>query len=119
MTWIEKVHPSPFDDVPIPGFFLLDGDVLFALTRDDRYQGVKRPMIAFPSGSNRALWPARNPEQEAEFYLFGEMAIPVHSSLEDVLVQAAQIAAEFGYGVVRVGSRSWRYWMRTIMITSG
>jgi hypothetical protein len=110
MTWIEKDRPSLFDEVPIPGLFLLNGNFLFALTRDAQYQGVKRAMIALPSGSNRALWPPRHPEQEAEFYLFGEMGLPVRASLEEVLGQATQTAAEFGYGVARVGESELEVW---------
>jgi hypothetical protein len=110
MTWIEKNQPTAFDDVPIPGLFLVNGDFLFALTREEQYQGVKRPMITFPSGSNRALWPGRKPGQVAEFYLFGEMALPVRALLDEAYEQAAGIAAEHRYGVARVGEHALEVW---------
>ena len=110
MTWIEKNQPTPFDDVPIPGLFLLNGDFLFALTREEQYHGVKRPMIAFPSGSNRALWPERKPGQVAEFYLFGQMALPVRALLGAAYEQAVGIAAEHRYGVGRVGEHALEVW---------
>ena len=28
MSWIEKAQPTPFDDLPLPGLFFLDGDIL-------------------------------------------------------------------------------------------
>jgi hypothetical protein len=110
MSWIEKHQPSPFDDSPIPGFFMLHGDLLFGLTRNEQYRGGVRPMIAFPSGSNRALWPARTPEQLAEFYLFGEMALPVHADRDSAFEQADRIALEHGYGVAKVGDHALEVW---------
>jgi len=58
MSWIEKTQPSPFDYLPIPGFFMLDGDFLFALTRDPQFQGRTRPMIAFPPVPTAPCGPA-------------------------------------------------------------
>ena len=110
MTWIEKVRPSPFDDNRIPGFCMLDGDYLFTLTRDEQFRGVKRPMIAFPSGINRALWPSRAPEYEAEFFLFGEMALPVRASREAAYRRAAQLAARYEYGAAEVGDQALDVW---------
>lgn len=110
MSWIEKSQPTPFDNLPIPGFFLLDGDFLFMLTREAHYRDTKRPMIAFPSGSNRALWPGRQPEQSAEFYLFGEMALPVWSASDEAFQQAVRLAAAHGYGTARVGEHAFEVW---------
>lgn len=110
MSWVEKDQPTPFDDIPIPGFFLLDGDILFTLTRNDQYLGRKRPQIAFPSGSNRALWPSQNQEHVAEFYLFGEMSLPVRASVDEAFERAARIAAEYGYGVARVDDQILEAW---------
>ena len=67
-------------------------------------------MIAFPSGSNRALWPARVPEHMAEFYLFGEMALPVRADRDGALEQAEHIAREHGYGVTKVGDQALEVW---------
>lgn len=110
MTWIEKHQPTPFEHTLIPGFCMLDGDYLFTLTRDERYRGSKRPMIAFPSGINRALWPSREPEFEAEFYLFGEMALPVRSGRDAAYQQAARLAARYEYGAAEVGDQALDVW---------
>lgn len=67
-------------------------------------------MIAFPSGSNRALWPSRKPEQVAEFYLFGEMALPVRATIDDAFQQVAHLAAAHGYGAARVGELAIEVW---------
>jgi hypothetical protein len=110
MGWVEKDQPTPFDEMPIPGLFLLDGDILFSLTRDAQYRGRKRPQIAFPSGSNRMLWPSQKQEQVAEFYLFGEMSLPVRASVDAAFEHAVHIAAEHGYGVARVGDQVLEVW---------
>lgn len=110
MPWIEKEQPTPFENIPIPGFFLLDGDILYKLTANPQYQGQKRPQIAFPSGSNRALWPAQVPEHLAEFYLFGEMSLPVRANLEAAFEHAEGIAAQHGYGIARVGDQMLEVW---------
>lgn len=110
MSWIEKTQPSPFDTIPIPGFFMLDGDFLFSLTQDRQFHGMTRPMIAFPSRSNRALWPSRNPDHIAEFYLFGEMGLPVRAPTKDAFGQAARMAADYGYGAARTDEHEFEVW---------
>lgn len=110
MQFIEKRQPTPFDTLPIPGFFMLDGDLLFTLTRDIQFQHKTRPMIQFPSGTNRALWPSRVPEHLAEFYLFGELSLPVRATSAEVLAHVAPIADWYGYGVERIGEYGVEVW---------
>jgi hypothetical protein len=56
------------------------------------------------------LWPAQIHEHIAEFYLFGEMSLPVRANLEKAFEHAERIAARYGYGVARVGEQTLEVW---------
>lgn len=84
--------------------------MLATLTGDEQYHGLTRPMIAFPSGSNRALWPSQNRAFVAEFYLFGDMSLPVRASRDAAFTHARKLAARYGYGVQAVGEDALEVW---------
>jgi len=106
MSWYEKEAATPFDDQEIPGLWFLDGDILAELFERDWTRGQKLPLIAFPSGLEQEVWPTSDPESLAIVHLFGEMDLPLKADLDQVEVQAQEIAEACGYSVSRVGESS-------------
>lgn len=104
MTWVEKNRPTSLDETPIPGLFLVDGDMLYALYRDERFCAMKCPAIAFPSGVVRILNEAELPGHEVTLQLFQELEMPVRAGAVDFQVLTKQ-AQEQGYSSVRTGKR--------------
>ena len=103
MTWVEKHHPTPFDNQPIEGFFYLDGDALARLFERDWTAGQKYAMLAFPSGEEYALWESSRPEQTRDLALFGEMDLPLKATRDEALTIAEDIAEQCGYQVAPLG----------------
>ena len=103
MTWVEKHHPTPFDNQPIEGFFYLDGDALARLFERDWTAGQKYAMLAFPSGEEYALWESSHPEKLGILHLFGEMDLPLKSTRDEALTIAEDIAEQCGYQVTPLG----------------
>jgi len=69
MSWTEKTHPTPFDNLPLPGLFFIDGDILARLIQRNWTAGQKLPMVAFPSGQEFELWETSNPKQADRAHL--------------------------------------------------
>lgn len=103
--WVEKNQPTPFDDVPLTGLFLLDGDLLALLVGRDWTAGQKLPMIAFPSGAEFQLWESGQPEAGGILHLFGEMDLPYQGTRDDAFEQAETIADACGYAARKEGER--------------
>jgi hypothetical protein len=101
MAWFEKDHPTPFDHLPIPGLFFLDGNQLAKHLKVDWTAGEKSPMIHFPSGASFALWVGREPEHPI-VHIFGELDLPLYQACEAAFQQISELAEMLGYMLKRV-----------------
>ena len=61
MGWVEKDQPTPFDDLPLPGLWFLDGDAVAQKIGRDWTAGQKYSLVVFPSGEQFDLWETGNP----------------------------------------------------------
>ena len=46
----------------------------------------------------------------AEFYLFGDMSLPVRASRDAAFTHARKVAARYGYGIQKVGEDALEVW---------
>jgi hypothetical protein len=98
MPWYHKETPTPFEQQPIQeGLFFLHGDVVARVVGQNWTEGMKYPMLAFPSGAAFELW------ENNLLHFFGEIDLPVFSSRDDAQRAASVIAAVFGYLVLPKG----------------
>ena len=101
MTWVEKNRPTSVDETPIPGLFLVDGDMLYALRDDDRFRAQKCPAVAFPSGVVRVL-NTGDILDTTTVQLFEELDVPVKAD-ERHFRELIEGVLDWGYGATRVG----------------
>lgn len=97
MSWTEKSKPTPFDNQPIEGLAYVDGDLLARLFNRNWTEGQKYPVIIFPSGVERDIWEASNPDRIGIIHLFGEMDLPLKSTRDEAYTWACNIAEQCGY----------------------
>jgi hypothetical protein len=97
MAWYRKEAPTPFEQQPLEGLFFLDGDVVAKVVDQSWSEGMKYPMIAFPSGAVFELWESNLP------HFFGEMDLPLVGTRHDGHEAASDIAAIIGYLVILKG----------------
>lgn len=110
MGWTEKQQPTPFDNLPIPGLYFLDGDILARRIGRDWTAGQKYPMIAFPSGKHFEFWETSNPDAMGIVHIFGEMDLPFKDTRDRALEQAREIGEFCGYAARQVGDNSLEVW---------
>jgi hypothetical protein len=105
MGWTEKDQPTPFDNLPLPGLFFLDGDVLARLVHRNWTAGQKLPMVTFPSGQEFELWEASHPDAGGIVHIFGEIDLPYKGTRDDAFEHAENIAEACGYSAQKVGEQ--------------
>ena len=110
MSWIEKAQPTPFDNLPLPGLFFLDGDLLARRIGRTWTTGQKYPMIAFPSGKECELWETSDPDAGAIVHIFGEIDLPFRDSRDRAYEQASEIAEACGYLTRKQGEDRLELW---------
>ena len=100
MSWIEKSKSFSFEDKPIEGLFVLDGDVIAEEIGRDWTRGQKYPRIAFPSGLKFDLWEGR---YSPIVHLDGEMDLALMSARDEAFQDANDIAEQVGYLAAPIG----------------
>jgi hypothetical protein len=103
MAWSPKEQPTSFDNLPLPGLFFLDGDILARRLRRNWTAGQKYPMIAFPSGQEFELWETSQPAAGGIVHIFGEMDLSFRGTRDEAFEQAINIAEACGYAARKVG----------------
>lgn len=109
MAWFEKAQPTPFDALPIPGLFFLDGNQLAKRYKVDWTVGEKSPMINFPSRTNFPLWVGREPEHPV-VHIFGELDLPLHQTCAAAFQHITELAEVLGYVLKRVNTQQLEVW---------
>ena len=115
MGWTAKDQPTPFDNQPIDGLFLLNGDVVARAYLDFLAsngidvtgkkvgtEGYKMPRIAFPSGETFQLFEGRD-SAKPNVHIFGEMDLQLYATIKEGIADAQDIAEQVGYMVRQVG----------------
>lgn len=110
MGWVEKDQPTPFDSLPLPGLWFLDGDILAQMIGRNWTKGQKYPQVVFPSGETFDLWETGNPEVWGIIHVFGEMDLPYKVSRDRGLELAGDIAEQLGYLARKVGDDGLEVW---------
>lgn len=110
MGWTEKAQPTPFDELPIPGLWFLDGDILAQVINRDWTVGQKYPTVVFPSGERFDLWETGNPEAWGIVHIYGEMDLPFKDHRDRAFDHAARTAECCGYMVRKVGEDGLEVW---------
>jgi hypothetical protein len=110
MSWYEKEKPTPFDELPLPGLWFLDGDILAQLYERDWTAGQKMPLVVFPSGEEFQLWETGNPAVWGIIHLFGELDLAYKDSRDRAFEEANHIAEQVGYAVYKVGEDGLEVW---------
>src|SRR5258706_10810102 len=104
MTWVEKGTLAPLENQAIPGYFLLDGDILSRQLGQDWTKGQKFPTIVFASGVQCELWESGSPNN-ATVHIFGEMDLSFRDTRGEALTYAQYVAEQCGYSVRSVGEQ--------------
>lgn len=97
MAWYHKEAPTPFEQQPLDGLFFLDGDVVAKVVEQSWSEGMKYPMIAFPSGAAFELW------ESNILHFFGEMDLPLSGTRDEGHHAASEIASIIGYLAIPKG----------------
>ena len=100
MAWIEKDQSFSFEEKPINGLFILDGDAIAREVGLDWTKGQKYPRIAFPSGLKFDLWEGRG---TPIVHLDGEMDLALMSTRNEAFRHANDIAEQVGYLAAPIG----------------
>lgn len=104
MAWYTKETQTPFDH---PDFATIDG--LFFLIgglHREGLEGMKQPMVAFPSGEVYEIWNADNPQ----VHLFGGMDLPLYATYTIALRQANECASDGWFTVFGNGRDQLELW---------
>src|SRR6266496_1676991 len=94
MSWYHKEAQTPFETRPITGLFFLDGDLIASVVGREWTNGMKYPMMEFPSKMAFELWQGG---KTGIIHLFGEMDLPLASTRDEGFAAARQIAEQVGY----------------------
>ena len=100
MAWKEKGQSFSFEEQPIEGLFLLDGDILAEEIKRDWTKGQKYARIAFPSGAKFDIWEG---QETPIVHLFGELDLPLQHTRDEAFKQAFDIGEQCGYMVTPLG----------------
>lgn len=111
MSWKEKGAHTSFERTgfPIHGLFFLDGDIITCIIHGAKTEGLKYPMISFPSGEEFPLWEIGSPDQ-AIIHLFGELDLPLRIARDEAFLRAQAIANMLGYAVRSRGENRLDVW---------
>ena len=99
MAWYSKEQPTPFDATRIEGMQSLHGDVMAQRYRQDWTTGQKYPLITFPSGVMREITTGDNDQDKPHIHLFGQFALPYHSSRDEAYAQVVTLAQEHEFQI--------------------
>lgn len=110
MGWTEKEQLTPFDNLPIPGLFFLDGDAIAQRIGRNWTLGQKYPVVVFPSGQRFDLWESSNLEAWGIVHVFGEMDLAYKSGRDEAFEAANHIAEQLGYLARKVGEDGLEVW---------
>lgn len=95
MTWHPKEQTTCFDQTPFEGAFFLHGDVIAravqALMRDTSYwwsEGMKSPMVMFPSGEVLPVERGRGDTPSVQ--VFPGLELPLWGTFEQALKRAQE-----------------------------
>ena len=99
MPWHEKNHTTPFDAAPPQGLYFLDGDLLSKRYNQERTQGKKYPVIAYPSGLQRELWDSS--DDGGIINVFGALELQRKTSRDEGFAGAMDFASEYGYTIAK------------------
>lgn len=110
MGWYEKGQPTPFDELPIPGLWFLDGDIVAEIIQRDWTRSQKYPQVVFPYGEKFDIWESSNPAVWGIIHVFGEMDLPYRDSRDRAFEQAGHIAEQLGYMVRKIGEDGLEVW---------
>ncbi|MEO8611649.1 MAG: DUF2958 domain-containing protein [Chloroflexota bacterium] len=91
MSWYRKEAPTPFEQQPLEGLFFLDGNLVSRVVEQQWTEGMKYPMISFPSGAAFELW------ESNLLHFFGEMDLSLFSTRDEGQKSASDIASIIGY----------------------
>lgn len=107
MAWVEKQHQTAFEqvDLPLQGLFFLDGDLLAEVFGRAWTQGMKSPMLMFPSNNAFALWETARPETGATVNLLREVDLSLYSSRDAAFSHIRDRAVQLGALVIKKGDR--------------
>lgn len=97
MNGYPKNAVTPFDAAPINGLFFLDGDLVGRKTGQNWTQGMKYPLLNFPSHTTYEIWAGRGKNRRFIVHLFGEMDLELYSDRDSAFVHAHRIAEAVGY----------------------
>jgi len=101
MPWHEKNYTTPFDTEPPQGLYFLDGDLLSKRYNQERTQGKKYPVIAYPSGLQRELWVGS--DNAGIINIFGALELPRKTTRDQGFEGAKEFASEYGYTLAKRG----------------
>ncbi len=101
MPWHEKNHTTPFDTAPPQGLYFLDGDLLSKRYNQERTQGKKYPVIAYPSGLQRELWDSS--DDGGIINVFGALELLRKTTRDEGFAGAMDFASEYGYTIAKRG----------------
>ena len=110
MGWTEKDQTTPFDNLPIPGLWFLDGNILAQIIQRNWTSGQKYPQVKFPSGKEFDIWETSSPAVWGIIHIFGEMDLPYRDTRDRAFEQASNIAEQLGYRVRKVGDTGLEVW---------
>ena len=110
MGWYEKEQATPFDELPIPGLWYLDGNILAQMIGRDWTVDQKYPTVVFPSGERFDIWETSNPDAWGIVHVYGEMDLPYRDNRDRAYEQASHIAEQLGYAVHKAGDDGLEVW---------
>ncbi len=107
MSWENKEHKYSFEDKPIQGLHLLDGDMLAKAINAPYVKGQKFPVVEFPSGTECEIWEGR---RSPIIHIYGEMDLALHDTRDEAFEIANHAAEECGYFARKVGDSGIEVW---------
>ena len=110
MGWYEKEQSTPFDELPLPGLWFLDGDTMAQIIGRNWTVDQKYPQVVFPSGEAFDIWETSTPDVWGIVHIYGEMDLPYRDSRDRAYEQASHIAEQLGYMVQKVGDDGLEAW---------
>lgn len=103
MGWLEKEHPTPFDDSRIEGLQFLHGDVLAQKYKQEWVKGKKYPLIRFPSEIEREAIGRSEGDGDIAVHLLGNLKLPYYSTRDAAFNATMPTAHEQGYHLMKGG----------------
>jgi Protein of unknown function (DUF2958) len=103
MPWYNKEQKPPFDAMPAPGLFFLDGDMAARRYGEDWTKGKTYPLMTFPSGVAREISPGSDPAGVLSLHIWGALDLPYTATRDQAYDLAQAAASKLDYQVVKQG----------------